>query len=184
MSTTDIVSSHPTPLPAGMELRPLVVHRDGRGSVAELFRQEWAVGVRPVQWTMISSYQGVLRGLHVHLRHDDYLTVLHGRLSLGVRDLRPGSPTEGHSALLELDGETLLAVVIPHGIAHGLYFHEPTIFVLGVSHYFDPADELGCHWADPALEIAWPVAVPNLSARDAGLPPLAVVQSRIPAWPA
>ena len=58
------------------------------------------------------------------------------------------------------------ALVIPVGVAHGFYFHEPSIHVYAVSHEFDPADELGCRWYDPTLEIAWPCTDPLISARD------------------
>ena len=55
-----------------------------------------------MQWNAVWSEAGVLRGVHVHIRHDDYLTVPVGRASVGLRDLRRGSPTEGLSALVEL----------------------------------------------------------------------------------
>jgi dTDP-4-dehydrorhamnose 3,5-epimerase-like enzyme len=48
-------------LPHGVELRPLVLHRDARGGVAELFRDEWGA-IRPLQWTVVRSNAGVLRG--------------------------------------------------------------------------------------------------------------------------
>lgn len=162
----------------------MVLHRDQRGGVIEVFRDEWDSGIRPVQWTVVSSNAGVLRGVHVHPRHDDYVCVIHGRASLGLRDLRSGSPTEGSACLLELCDETPQAVIVPHGVAHGLYFHQPTTFLLGVSAYFDMDDELGCHWSDPALGIDWPVAAPVLSDRDAGLPPLAALLESIRPWPA
>jgi dTDP-4-dehydrorhamnose 3,5-epimerase len=183
VSATNLRRSRGSTLPRGVELRPLVLHRDARGGVVEVFRDEWNAGVRPVQWTVLSSNAGVLRGVHVHPRHDDYVTVLHGRISIGLRDLRLGSPTEGAACLLELDPEAPQALVLPHGVAHGFYFHQPTILLLGVSAYFDMADELGCDWADPALEIDWPVASPIVSDRDAGLPPLAALRGRIRAWP-
>jgi dTDP-4-dehydrorhamnose 3,5-epimerase len=152
-----------------VQLRPLAQHRDERGVVAEVFRAEWPTGVHPVQWNLIKSEQGVMRGVHLHPRHDDYLIFLNGHVLVGLCDLRQGSPTERTSALVELRGEDLIALVIPHGVAHGLYFEEPSTLVLGVSEYFDRTDELGCHWADPALAIARTV---SLSRRDAELPSL------------
>ena len=159
-------------LPAGVRLQPLIQHRDERGVVAEIFRAQWETGVDPVQWNITKSESGVMRGVHLHLRHDDYLIVLSGVVSVGLCDLRPGSPTERMGALVELHGEDLVSLVVPHGVAHGLYFHERSTYVLGVSEYWDPADELGCHWMDPALGIAWPVRTATVSSRDASLPPL------------
>lgn len=183
MSATRLPRPHEATLPLGVELRPMVLHRDARGDVVEIFRDEWSHGVRPLQWTLVSSNPGVLRGVHVHPRHDDYAIVIVGHASLGLRDLRPGSPTEGWACLLDLRGEAPQAVIVPHGVAHGLYFHQPTTFLLGVSEYFDMADELGCHWADPALEIDWPVTAPLVSERDAGLPPMAALRESIRPWP-
>mgnify|MGYP003939067931 CR=1 FL=1 len=83
-----------------------------------------------------------------------------------------GSPTEGLGTTVELDASAPAALVIPVGVAHGFYFHEPSIHVYAVSHEFDPADELGCRWDDSELDIAWPCADPLLSQRDQGLGPL------------
>ena len=76
-------------LPDGVALRPLTMSRDSRGSFTELFRDEWETGLSPVQWNAVSSEPGTLRGVHLHTRHDDYLTTLKGRASVGLRDLRP-----------------------------------------------------------------------------------------------
>ena len=120
------------------------------------FVEEWDTGISPVQWNIVSSEAGTLRGVHVHIRHDDYLTTLRGRASVGLRDLRRGSPTEGMSALVELAEDPLTALLIPHGVAHGFYFAEPSLHLYGVTKYWDVGDELACHWADPQLEIPWP----------------------------
>ena len=85
-------SSH---LPIGTSLRVLEPHRDPRGSFTELFRGEWNQGVAPVQWNAVRSDIGVLRGVHAHLRHADYLTVPIGRATVGLRDLRRWSDTLG-----------------------------------------------------------------------------------------
>ena len=172
------------PLPVGVGLRSLTMHSDPRGSFSEIFRAEWGVGVAPLQWNFVRSEPGVLRGVHVHLRHSDYLIIAQGRASVGLKDLRRGSPTEGLPALLSLSGAELQAVTIPPGVAHGFYFHEPSLHIYAVSHYWDDADELGCHWADPALEIPWPMDEVSLSDRDDHLPPLAELHARIPPFQA
>ena len=159
-------------LPDGVRLRALEAHADERGAFAELHRVEWDTGVAPVQWNAVRSQAGVLRGVHVHSRHDDYLVVYAGRATVGLRDLRGGDP---RPCCVELDGAEPTAITIPHGVAHGFYFHEPSIHIYAVSHYWDPADELGCHWADPDLGIPWPVRDAVVSERDAALPPLATL---------
>ena len=80
-------------LPAGCLRIPLKPHEDDRGSLVELFRQEWKVGQMPLQWNLVKSKPNTLRGFHVHLRNYDYLVVSEGVMILGLMDLRVTSPT-------------------------------------------------------------------------------------------
>jgi dTDP-4-dehydrorhamnose 3,5-epimerase len=175
-------AQHAGALPHGVVLRPLAAHRDDRGLIAEVFRDDWPTGVTPVQWTMAVSEAGVMRGVHVHLQHDDYFVLLRGAVCAGLGDLRPGSPSEGRAVRLDLDGDAPAALVIPHGVAHGFYFFSASTFLLGASRYYDLADELGCHWRDPELGVAWPVSSAKLSARDAALPGVRELARQIPPW--
>jgi dTDP-4-dehydrorhamnose 3,5-epimerase len=159
-------------LPDGVRLAELTPHEDSRGVFTELYRVSWDAGVGPVQWNAVRSKTNVLRGVHVHHRHTDYLTLVLGRATIGLHDLRPDSPTDGLGTVVEMDAGRPTALVIPTGVAHGFYFHEPSIHVYAVSHEFDPADELGCRWDDSGLEIEWPCEAPLLSPRDDGLGPL------------
>lgn len=150
-------------LPHGVEQRPL------EGAEDETVRC-WTAAAStfaPAQWNVVSSNAGVLRGVHVHHRHDDYLCVVRGRAVVGLHDLRPDSPTRGRAAAVTLRAERPGAIVIPHGVAHGFWFPEPSVHLYAVSHAWDPDDELGCRWDDPELEIPWTPEAPLLSARDA-----------------
>jgi dTDP-4-dehydrorhamnose 3,5-epimerase len=164
-------------LPRDVRLSPLEPHRDERGTFLELFREEWETDVKPVQWNAVDSEAGVLRGVHVHPRHDDYLTVVRGRVTIGLKDLRPESPSEGFAACVELSAERPAAISIPHGVAHGFYFHQASTHIYAVSHYWDLSDELGCRWDDASLEIPWPQSEAHISTRDAELPPLAELRA-------
>lgn len=159
-------------LPHGVELRALTPHADSRGVFTELFRDSWALDIAPAQWNVVRSEPNVLRGVHAHWRHADYLTVVAGRATIGLHDLREGSPTEGLGATVELAEDAPRALTIPTGVAHGFYFHGPSIHVYAVSHEWDPADELGCRWDDPELAIEWPSTEPAISDRDRELGPL------------
>ena len=153
-------------LPTGVSLLALTPHADERGAFTELYRVSWEPGVVPAQWNAVRSKANVLRGVHVHRRHTDYLTLVAGRATIGLHDLRFGSPTEGLGATIELDSREPAALVIPVGVAHGFYFPELSIHVYAVSHEFDPADELGCRWDDSTLDIEWPCVSPLISTRD------------------
>ena len=155
-------------LPAGVRILPLKAHPDERGVLTEIFREEWAVGCHPVQWNVMHSAAGVLRGVHVHREHHDYLVVISGVLVLGLHDIRPDSRSAGRSRLLTLDAVAPRAVTIPPGVCHGFYFPVPSTLVYAVSSYWDSRDELGCRFDCAELGLTWPNDAPLLSARDRG----------------
>lgn len=143
----------------GVQVRALDMHEDERGSFTEFFRAEWDSGIEPTQWSFVRSKPGVFRGMHLHRRHEEYVLVVDGRMSIGLYDMRPGSPTEGTSMLLELSGDELAFVSWPPGIVHGWYAHETTLHVQAVSETYDEYkddDNLGCRGTDPELGIPWP----------------------------
>ena len=167
------MSAPTTVLPSGVRIRNLTTHVDDRGDFTELFRDEWEMGVRPVQWNLVHSAAGVLRGVHVHPKHADALVLASGRMRLGLSDLRPGAPAHGAACVLELSGDAMQLVTIPPGVAHGFLFPEPSTHIYAVDRAWDPADELGCRWDDPGLGLDWGFAgEPRISGRDAALPSL------------
>lgn len=150
-----------------LKIIPLPTHHDGRGNLTEIFRREWIPDSPPVQWNFVRSEGNVLRGVHVHVSHVDYVVALQGRMLVGVRDLRQGEA----GAIVELYAAAPAMLTIPPGVAHGFYFPEPGAFIYGMTHYWDPVnDELDCRWDDAGLAIPWPdgCASPRLSPRDQG----------------
>jgi len=145
---------------------PLSPLRDRRGSLTEIFRQEWVNSALPVQWNYVQSEANVLRGIQVHVKRIDYLVMIKGRMQVGLSDLREGGI--GAGSIIELSEDNRSMLVIPQGVAHGFYFPEPTIFAVGLSEYWDHIpDEHRCRWDDPGLGIPWPKAIaPLLSERD------------------
>ncbi len=157
-------------LPAGVSLYALTPHCDARGSVVEIYRETWDLGCRPVQFNALTSAAGVLRGVHVHVRHVDHLVLLSGRAVVGLHDMRPVSPTAGASCLLDLDAHEPRAVIVPPGVAHGLYFPVASVLTYGLSLQWEPGEEIGCRWDCKELGLAWPTSGPLLSERDAAAP--------------
>jgi dTDP-4-dehydrorhamnose 3,5-epimerase len=160
-----------TGLPRGVVVRPLEPHADDRGTFTEIFRAAWDSSIDGVQWNVVRSAAGVLRGVHVHPRHDDYLTVLEGSATIGLLDLREDA-RDAVGTTVDLRADAPSAITIPHGVAHGFYFHEPSLHVYAVSTYWNIQDELGCRWDDPELRIPWPMSEAVISERDASLPAL------------
>jgi dTDP-4-dehydrorhamnose 3,5-epimerase len=166
-------------LPEGVLRQPLTPQEDDRGIFTELFRDSWSLEVKPVQWNAVSSVANVLRGVHAHWRHADYLTVRVGRATVGLHDLRQGSATEGLGATVELRADRPAALVVPPGVAHGFYFHEASLHIYAVDHEWDPTDELGCRWDEPELGVDWPCVEPLLSPRDAALGSLSELRAAV-----
>ena len=113
----------------------------------------------------------MLRGVHAHVRHWDYLTVPLGHAVVGLHDLRTDSPTDGPLDARRARGRCPVRPRHPPGVAHGFYFHEPSLHIYAVSHEWDPDDELGCRWDDPAAR--HPVALCRPAAARAGTRPWA-----------
>jgi dTDP-4-dehydrorhamnose 3,5-epimerase len=143
---------------------------DDVDGVTELYREDWNLDIVPVQWNLVSSRANTLRGVHVHLDHNDYLCVLAGEMLLGLHDMRPDSPSYRLSTQVRLRGDAACSIAIPPGVAHGFYFAAETSYFYAVSHYWNPADELGCRWDDPEHGLFWPTRDPLLSPRDASAP--------------
>jgi dTDP-4-dehydrorhamnose 3,5-epimerase len=164
-------------LPHGALLRPLVEHRDARGTFAEFFCESWRTGFRPIQWSIVTSRRGSLRGMHLHRRHDEFFLLISGRCCVGLRDIRADSATANSSCLLDFSEQVPAFVSFPRGVLHGWYFFEDSTHIQGISdeeyaQYHDD-DNLGCHWSDPDLEIPWPETPSIVSERADGFPSLA-----------
>ena len=59
---------------------------------------------------------------------------------------------------------------IPPGVAHGFAALTDMTITYLVDGYYNPADELGLRWDDPAVGADWGVVDPVLSARDRANP--------------
>jgi dTDP-4-dehydrorhamnose 3,5-epimerase len=165
----------------GLEVRRLEPMRDPRGSLTEIFSSAWSRQIAPEQWSLVQSNPGVLRGMHLHRRHAEYFLLVAGKAWVGLRDIRPGSPSENRSCLLELSAQEPTAVSFPRGIVHGWCFSEPSLHVQAVTEPYEsygPDDNLGCHWSDPELDIKWPFRPTEVSARAHRFPSLRMLIDR------
>ncbi|MFS2159091.1 dTDP-4-dehydrorhamnose 3,5-epimerase family protein [Pseudomonas sp. Pseusp122] len=154
-------------------------HADARGQFSRLFCEGSlsAFGrdfhIRQINHS-VTREQGSVRGLHYQTAAQPeakLITCLRGAVWDVAVDLNPDSATFlcWHAERLEAgDGRSLL---LPAGFAHGfqtltddaelLYLHSAD---------YAPEHEGGLSPLDPRLAIEWPLAVKNLSARDAGHP--------------
>jgi dTDP-4-dehydrorhamnose 3,5-epimerase len=158
---------------------------DDRGTFIETYRREWfPQGREMVQGNRADRVAGSLVGLHYHLHQADYWYVLNGTARVVLHDLRVGSPTDGATLVLELgataDGRhDHRGVFIPPGVAHGFAALTDMTITYLVDSYYNPADELGVAWNDPAVRADWGLVDPVLSKRDQTNPARADLQEAL-----
>jgi dTDP-4-dehydrorhamnose 3,5-epimerase len=152
------------------------VFGDDRGFFVETYRRQWFPGGREmIQGNRGDRVAGCVVGLHYHLHQADYWYVPSGWARVVLHDLRDGGPTDGATQMLDL-GEVgggpnnHLGVYIPPGVAHGFASLSDMTITYLVDGYYNPADELGVAWDDPAIGADWGVADPILSDRDRANP--------------
>jgi dTDP-4-dehydrorhamnose 3,5-epimerase len=159
-------------------------HGDARGRFVETYRRAWfPEGREMVQGNLSAKQKGALVGLHYHLHQADYWLVPFGTARVILHDLREGSPTDGKTLAIDLGAADGRGVFIPPGVAHGFAALEDLVITYLVDQYYNPADELGVAWNDPAIAADWGVAEPILSPRDRANPLRAQIPAgRRPYW--
>lgn len=163
----------------GVFIRDLSPIPDSRGVLCEVHRDTWGLAPRPVQWDFIASRANVLRGVHVHQRRFDYLIMVEGHATVGLADLRRRSPSFRQSMTINASGEAPCVIIVPPGVAHGIYAQDRLSYLYGLTVAWDGTDEgLGFRYDDPAAGIAWPSRNPEILPRDALLPDLETLISR------
>lgn len=164
---------------AGVKIVALKAFGDERGRFLETFRKDWFPERtwEIVQTNRSDSRAGVLRGLHYHFRQVDYWYVPHGRIRVGLADLRRNSPTFGVSEVIEIGDHNECGIFIPTGVAHGFYALTDATLTYLVDNYYDGSDEFGVAWNDPTLAVPWDATEPILSGRDRANPRLADISA-------
>lgn len=120
---------------------------------------------------------GTLRGMHYQApphAEDKLVRCVRGRIWDAIVDIRPQSPTYCRWFGTELTEDNGSMLLVPKGFAHGFVaLSDDTVVTYQVSAFYAPGSERGVRWDDPALGIAWPVPVLDLSDKDRGWPAFA-----------
>lgn len=175
---------------AGIDGLVLIVPRrigDGRGYFAETFRRDlFRDRCGPYDFVQenesLSVEAGTVRGLHFQIdpkAQGKLVGCLAGALLDVAVDLRPGSPSFGRHAAVELTAGNGRQLWIPPGFAHGFCTLAANTRVgYKVTDYYSRKHERGLLWNDPQLGISWPVEPGRavLSDKDRSLPPLSGLQ--------
>lgn len=152
---------------------------DGRGALTRLFcAQElaqagWRQPVAQINhsWT---AKGGTVRGMHYQRSpHAEMklVTCLRGAVWDVAVDLRAGSATFLQWHAEELSAINHRAMLIPEGFAHGFQtLADDCELIYLHSMAYVPDAEAGLNSRDPRLSIGWPLALTELSTKDAQYP--------------
>jgi dTDP-4-dehydrorhamnose 3,5-epimerase len=118
-----------------------------------------------------SRDKGTLRGLHFQIppvAETKVVRVTRGAILDVIVDLRPENPTYLQHIAVELTSENHRSLYVPERFAHGFQVLEDsteTTYLMG--EFYAPGAEGGLRFSDPRLGISWPLAVSEISAKDA-----------------
>jgi dTDP-4-dehydrorhamnose 3,5-epimerase len=152
---------------------------DNRGFLARLFcaaelaAAGWTKPVAQINHTR-TARRGTVRGLHFQRPpHAEMKLVscIRGEVWDVAVDVRADSPTFLHWHAEHLSTENGRALLIPEGFAHGFQALTDDVELLychSAAHH--PGAEAGLNPQDARLAIPWPLAITELSAKDAAHP--------------
>jgi len=155
---------------------------DARGFLSRLFCADilrsagWTKSVTQVNYTF-TQRRGAVRGMHLqrapHMEMK-LVSCLRGAVWDVAVDVRKGSPTflKWHAETISADN--MRAMLIPEGFAHGFQAltDDCELLYLHTAPYAAEA-EYGLNPVDPALAIAWPQPIAEMSDRDRNHPLMA-----------
>ena len=148
-------------------------YTDARGWFTEAYHAQryFENGIKDVfvQDCRSFSVKNVVRGLHFQLHRPQakLVSVVRGTVWDVAVDIRWGSPTFTKWCAVELSAENRRQLYIPPGFAHGFcVLSDEAEFHYKCSEFFDPKDDRGLQWNEPAIGVAWPVKDPILSQKD------------------
>ena len=162
-----------TPLAGLLVFVPTPLH-DERGFFTRTFDSEIARshGVDSssfLQESQSRSWRGVVRGMHGRSGAGEAKLVRCARGAVWdvVVDARGGSATFGQSFSVVLDDIAFRHLYVPPGFLHGyVVTSEVADVCYRIDRPHEPREDLAVHYADPDLDIAWPVPAALVSARD------------------
>jgi dTDP-4-dehydrorhamnose 3,5-epimerase len=107
----------------GIELKQLKINADERGSLMEVWRDDWEFygGEDAPAMSYISiTYPGIVRAWHRHMRGQiDHFVVVDGKIKVGVYDDRKGSSTQGELDTYVIGEGNKQVIKLPGDCWHG-----------------------------------------------------------------
>src|SRR5215210_3326353 len=148
---------------------------DNRGFFARAFCQHEFTdhGLKPVIAQANIGFnrrRGCVRGMHYQYppaAETKYVRCTRGAILDIIVDLRPESPTYLEHVSVELTADNHRAIYVPGRFAHGYQvLEDSTATSYQVGEFYTPGSEGGLRYDDPALGLAWPHPVTEISDKD------------------
>jgi len=152
------------------------IHKDGRGSFSESFRQDVFIQETGTDSDFVQENlafnrkKNTLRGLHFQApphAQGKLVRCQKGAILDVIVDIRSGSRSYGQTISVELTSEDQASLWVPPGFLHGYITQTARCEVVyKVTAYYAPDAERSVRWDDPDLAIDWGPNKPVLSAKD------------------
>jgi dTDP-4-dehydrorhamnose 3,5-epimerase len=161
---------------------------DNRGFFARAFCQHEFEehGLKPVIAQANLAFnrrKGSVRGMHFQFppaAETKLVRCTRGAILDIIVDLRPESPTYLDHVAVELTADNHRALYVPERFAHGYQVLEDvTETSYQVGEFYTPEAEGGLRYDDPALGLAWPLPVTEMSDKDRAWALLADVEAEV-----
>lgn len=174
---------------AGVFIIEAEPNTDDRGFFARLYcPDEFAaakIDFKPVQASLSRNHRlHTLRGMHFQDPPHAEAKLIHvtrGAVYDVVVDLRNDSATFGRWAAFELNGDSLRALFVPQGCAHGFLTLKPeTDLLYHIDRVQVPGHAKGYRWNDPTLNINWPATPSVISSADQAWPDFSFANKLVP----
>lgn len=159
-----------------VELEPF---RDERGYFARTFcKNEFlSIGHQKefVQFNhSMTRFKGTLRGMHYQVPPSAEIKLIRciaGSVFDVIIDIRKDSPTFLKHFGLIMSEENQKMIYVPEGFAHGFQTVEDNVQMLyHHTAFYDPSNERGLRYNDPALHINWPELPLHITEKDRNYP--------------
>ncbi|MER6576420.1 dTDP-4-dehydrorhamnose 3,5-epimerase [Nonomuraea sp. NPDC001023] len=148
-------------------------HLDDRGLFTRTFDAAIARehGLDPaafIQDSQSRTVAGGIRALHGRSGRGEAKLVrcARGAVHDVLVDARPGSPTFGERMTVVLDDRAFTHLYVPPGLLHGYQALTEADVCYRIDREHDPSEDVSVRYDDPDLDIAWPLPVTAISARD------------------
>ncbi|MEZ5955151.1 MAG: dTDP-4-dehydrorhamnose 3,5-epimerase [Hyphomonas sp.] len=163
-----------------IELEPF---GDPRGAFARTFcEKEFAANGLETQYVQhsfsVSRSKGTLRGMHMQRApylEEKLVRVTRGAIYDVIVDVRPESPTYLKHEGFELSAECRCQLYVPKGFLHGfLTLQDDTEVLYLISEFYQPGQDRGARYDDPAFGIHWPGDIAVIADKDLNWPPFPI----------